>query len=107
MNIRELMIVAMASIKSSKLRSFLTTLGIVIGIAAVISVVAIGQGGKAMLMQELDSIGTDQTRTVQDAVQAVRARLQTPPRQDYWWYWERLRYIGDDTTPLDLNKRPF
>jgi len=59
MNIRELMIVAMASIKSSKLRSFLTTLGIVIGIAAVISVVAIGQGGKAMLMQELEKFGTN------------------------------------------------
>jgi len=56
MNIRELMVVALASIKSSKLRSFLTTLGIVIGIAAVISVVAIGQGGRAMLMQELEKI---------------------------------------------------
>ncbi|MFA7078446.1 MAG: ABC transporter permease [Syntrophomonas sp.] len=59
MNIRELMVVALASIKSSKLRSFLTTLGIVIGIAAVISVVAIGQGGRAMLMQELEKFGTN------------------------------------------------
>ncbi len=59
MNIRELMIVALASIKSSKLRSFLTTLGIVIGIASVISVIAIGQGGQAMLMQEMEKFGTN------------------------------------------------
>ncbi|MDD4801457.1 MAG: ABC transporter permease [Syntrophomonas sp.] len=59
MNIREMMIVALASIKSSKLRSFLTTLGIVIGIASVISVVAIGQGGRAMLLQEMEKFGTN------------------------------------------------
>ena len=45
MNIGELILVAIESIKSNKLRSFLTTLGIVIGIAAVIAVVGIGQGG--------------------------------------------------------------
>ncbi|MEN6325327.1 MAG: ABC transporter permease [Syntrophomonas sp.] len=59
MNIAELMLVALASIRSNKLRSFLTTLGIVIGIAAVISVVAIGQGGRAMLMQEMEKFGTN------------------------------------------------
>jgi len=59
MNIKELVIVALASIKSNKLRSFLTTLGIVIGIAAVISVMAIGQGGQVMLMQEMEKFGTN------------------------------------------------
>lgn len=59
MNIKELVVVALASIKSNKLRSFLTTLGIVIGIASVISVMAIGQGGQAMLMQEMEKFGTN------------------------------------------------
>lgn len=59
MNIKELVIVALASIKSNKLRSFLTTLGIVIGIASVISVMAIGQGGQVMLMQEMEKFGTN------------------------------------------------
>lgn len=59
MNVLELLTVALASIKSNKLRSFLTTLGIVIGIAAVISVVAIGQGGRAMLMTEMEKFGTN------------------------------------------------
>ncbi len=59
MNIGELVLVAIESIKSNKLRSFLTTLGIVIGIAAVIAVVGIGQGGRAMLMQEMEKFGTN------------------------------------------------
>jgi len=57
MNLWESVVVALESIRSNKLRSFLTTLGIVIGIAAVICVVAIGQGGRAMLMQEMESFG--------------------------------------------------
>lgn len=59
MNMWELVAVALESIRSNKLRSFLTTLGIVIGIAAVISVVAIGQGGRTMLMQEMEKFGTN------------------------------------------------
>ncbi len=59
MNMWELVTVALESIRSNKLRSFLTTLGIVIGIAAVISVVAIGQGGRTMLMQEMEKFGTN------------------------------------------------
>ncbi|MGI5921087.1 MAG: ABC transporter permease [Syntrophomonadaceae bacterium] len=59
MNLLELFTVALASIRSNKLRSFLTTLGIVIGIAAVISVVAIGQGGRAMLIEEMEKFGTN------------------------------------------------
>ncbi len=59
MNLWESVTVALESIRSNKLRSFLTTLGIVIGIAAVICVVAIGQGGRAMLMQEMEKFGTN------------------------------------------------
>lgn len=44
MNLLESIRVALEGIRSNKLRSFLTTLGIIIGIAAVIAVVAIGQG---------------------------------------------------------------
>jgi len=44
-NLLESIRVALEGIGASKLRSFLTTLGIIIGIAAVIAVVAIGQGG--------------------------------------------------------------
>lgn len=59
MNLLESIRVAMEGIMASKLRSFLTTLGIVIGIAAVIVVVAIGQSGRAILMSEMEKIGTN------------------------------------------------
>ncbi|HHT9159192.1 MAG TPA: ABC transporter permease [Candidatus Brocadiaceae bacterium] len=43
----------------NKLRSFLTVLGIVIGVGAVIAMVSIGQGAKVMVEKQLESLGTN------------------------------------------------
>lgn len=59
MNLWESLLVALDGIRANKLRSGLTVLGIVIGIAAVIAVVAIGQGGRAVLLTELEGFGTN------------------------------------------------
>lgn len=59
MNLWESLGLAVESIRANKLRSFLTTLGIVIGITAVILVMAIGQGGRTMLIQEMEKFGTN------------------------------------------------
>ncbi|HEX3031283.1 MAG TPA: ABC transporter permease [Bacillota bacterium] len=59
MNIWECILMAIEGVRTNKLRSSLTMLGIVIGIAAVISVVAIGQGGRALLMTEIEKFGTN------------------------------------------------
>ncbi|HHW61366.1 MAG TPA: FtsX-like permease family protein [Syntrophomonadaceae bacterium] len=59
MNLLESIRVAIESIRSNLLRSILTTIGIVIGIAAVIAIVAIGQGGEATLMGEMEKIGSN------------------------------------------------
>ena len=59
MNMLESIRVALEGIAANKLRSFLTTLGIVIGIAAVIAVVAVGQAGRALLMSEMEKVGTN------------------------------------------------
>ncbi len=48
---------AIASIRSNKGRSFLTMLGIIIGIAAVLIVLIIGDGMKATVNSEIDSMG--------------------------------------------------
>ncbi|WP_088228855.1 ABC transporter permease [Desulfosporosinus sp. FKB] len=50
---------ALFSLRTNKLRSGLTMLGIVIGIAAVIAVVTIGLGGKAAIMQEMEKSGVN------------------------------------------------
>lgn len=48
---------ALSSIRSNKGRSFLTMLGIIIGIAAVLTVLIVGDGMKETINGELDSIG--------------------------------------------------
>jgi len=50
---------ALESLSSNKLRSILTVLGIVIGVAAVISLLAIGNGATAAITSQIESIGTN------------------------------------------------
>jgi putative ABC transport system permease protein len=50
--------VALRALLRNKLRSFLTTLGIVIGVSAVIAMVAIGEGAKARVEQAFESMGS-------------------------------------------------
>jgi putative ABC transport system permease protein len=51
--------VAFDSIRAHKLRSFLTMLGIIIGVAAVLSTVGIGQGASAQITEQIASQGTN------------------------------------------------
>ncbi len=51
--------IALHAIMRNKLRSSLTILGIVIGVGAVIVMVSIGQGAKAMVEKQLESLGTN------------------------------------------------
>lgn len=62
MNVWESIKMAFDSIFAHKLRSFLTMLGIVIGVASVIIIVSIGQGGEAQLTKAF--AGTGNTITV-------------------------------------------
>lgn len=56
---RESLRMALDSIKERKLRSFLTVLGIVIGISAIIAMVSIGEGTKASIMEALGGLGAN------------------------------------------------
>ncbi len=51
---------AFFNILSNKIRSFLTMLGIIIGISSVILIMSIGNGAKATITKQLDSIGSGQ-----------------------------------------------
>ncbi len=59
MLIWEIVRVALDAIRSNKLRSFLTMLGIIIGIAAVITMVALGQGAQKAVEAQIASLGTN------------------------------------------------
>ena len=51
--------VAVRAIARNKTRSLLTCLGIIVGIAAVIAVMAIGQGAQTMMVKEISSMGNN------------------------------------------------
>jgi len=55
----EILRVSLAALRANKLRSVLTALGIVIGVAAVITMVALGAGARAAVAAQLDALGTD------------------------------------------------
>ncbi len=50
---------ALASILANKTRSFLTVLGIVIGVGAVIGMLSIGAGAQSSILGQIESIGTN------------------------------------------------
>jgi putative ABC transport system permease protein len=54
----ETIMVAMGAVRANLLRSVLTTLGIVIGVAAVITMVALGEGAKQRVEQQINLMGT-------------------------------------------------
>lgn len=58
-SLREALRMALLSMQAHKLRSFLTMLDIIIGIASVISVVALGQGSQQRVLQNISSLGTN------------------------------------------------
>ncbi len=59
MNILNVLRISYRSLGRNKLRSFLTMLGIIIGVAAVIAMLAIGQGASDAVKQQIAGLGTN------------------------------------------------
>ena len=59
MNITNLFKVSLKAVANNKMRSFLSMLGIIIGVAAVIIMMSIGQGSKESIRAELSTMGTN------------------------------------------------
>ena len=59
MNILNLFKVSFKAVANNKMRSFLSMLGIIIGVAAVIIMMSIGQGSKESIRAELSTMGTN------------------------------------------------
>ncbi len=58
-SLREAFAMAVLSMRAHKLRTFLTMLGIIIGIASVVCVVALGEGSRQKVLQSISAIGTN------------------------------------------------
>jgi putative ABC transport system permease protein len=59
MHLKNLLKVALKSILKSRMRSLLTALGIIIGVAAVVVMVAIGDGAQAQVEQQISALGSN------------------------------------------------
>ncbi len=59
MNIRQSFLLALKALSTSKLRSLLTMLGIIIGVAAVIIIISLGDGLKASIDEEFEKMGSN------------------------------------------------
>ena len=57
MRIIEGIFIGIAAIRSNKLRSLLTMLGIIIGITSVLAMIAIGDGAKEIVHQDVQKLG--------------------------------------------------
>ena len=59
MNGTNLFKIALRALANNKLRAFLTMLGIIIGVASVITMLAIGQGSKKSIQQQISEMGSN------------------------------------------------
>lgn len=76
MQINDNIKMALESIKSNKLRSFLTMLGIIIGISSVVCIISLGRGGREVIMGEFEKIGSSTVK--------IRVDLQRASNKDYF-----------------------
>jgi putative ABC transport system permease protein len=77
MKIFKLLKIAYLSLSKNKLRSFLTMLGIIIGVASVIAMLAIGQGSKKNIETSISSLGVNTIMVMPGAITSGGIRLST------------------------------
>lgn len=98
MNFINLFKVAMTAIASNAFRSFLSMLGIIIGVAAVIIMMAIGQGSKESIRGEIAKMGTNIITIRPGAERRGGVRLdpssmQTLKMEDYGSILKNKKYV--------------
>lgn len=100
MNFTNLLKIALRAIAANKLRSFLTMLGIIIGVASVITMLAIGQGSKQSIQQNIAEMGSNMImiRPGQDkgpgGVRQDASEMQTLKLKDYETLCQNAKYLA-------------
>ena len=100
MNISNLFKIALRAIAANKLRSFLTMLGIIIGVASVIAMLAIGQGSKKSIQANISEMGSNMImiRPGQDkgpgGARQDASEMQTLKLKDYETLKESSKYLA-------------
>ncbi len=99
MSIANLFKIALRAIAANKLRSFLTMLGIIIGVASVITMLAIGQGSKKSIQKQISEMGSNMIMIMpgQDMRGGVRRdadEMETLKLADYDALKDQCQYIS-------------
>jgi putative ABC transport system permease protein len=75
MSLSELLVVGLQALSRNRMRSALTVLGIVIGVAAVIATLAIGQGAREAVQAQIRNLGANTLTVLSGTVTAGGARM--------------------------------
>lgn len=99
MNYQNLFKIAIRAIAANKMRSFLTALGIIIGIAAVITMLAIGQGSKASIKANIAEMGSNMIMIhpgadMRGGVRQDASSMETLKQTDYDAIKDECNYIS-------------
>ena len=109
MSIANLFKIALRAIAANKLRSFLTMLGIIIGVASVIAMLAIGQGSKRSIQAQISEMGSNMImiRPGQDkgpgGARQDADEMQTLKLKDYEAIKEQCRYVAAITPSVNAS----
>jgi putative ABC transport system permease protein len=101
MNLREIFRVSIHGLSVNRLRSGLTTLGILIGVGAVILLVAVGNGSSKAIAASLSSLGTN-TLTVRSGGTGFGPRTSGPQSNSYPLTVQDADALVDPTTAPDV-----
>lgn len=100
MNIQNLFQIAFRAIAANKMRSFLTALGIIIGVASVITMLAIGQGSKQSIQKQISEMGSNMImiRPGQDngpgGVRQDASEMQSLKLKDYQYIADNAKFLA-------------
>ena len=99
MNGTNLIKIAVRALANNKLRGFLTMLGIIIGVASVITMLAIGQGSKRSIQAQIREMGSNMIMIhpgadVRGGVRQDASAMETLKLQDYEDIVDETRFVS-------------
>ena len=99
MNTTNLLKIALRALANNKLRGFLTMLGIIIGVASVITMLAIGQGSKRSIQAQISEMGSNMIMIhpgadVRGGVRQDASAMETLKLQDYEDIVDETRFVS-------------
>ena len=108
MNYQNLFKIAIRAIAANKMRSFLTALGIIIGIASVITMLAIGQGSKASIKANIAEMGSNMIMIhpgadMRGGVRQDASSMETLKQTDYQAIKDECNYISAISPTVSSN----